>query len=381
MLNRIVFLSVLTAIGSISATLCAPALPFIADHFSAQFSTVQFTISLFLLGNAFGQFLSGPLSDQIGQRIILLGGLFLYILASLGCALANQVEVLLFARFLQGAGAAVGPVLSRAIAATSFPPEKAAQVQSYGTMGIGVAGILSVLCSGALTRISWRGCFWLAAVLGILLFIWASALLKKGVAAQSFSLRQTFSQMGRIATNRRFFGSASSNCITYGLMYGYIALFPFLIAEMFHEKNPIQVATYTAYMIAFYMFGAYLASRLILKWGQDRMIFMGIGLQLISGLLLYFTPLFFLAVTVFNISIGIIIPLTFSSALAPFVNEGAGTASSALGLSYRFLGSILSSLVCFIGGGFLGLSIFFLSVLSLILFQSGIKSLQRSVLT
>jgi len=65
MVNRVVFLSIIAALGVISASLCAPALPFIADHFSAQFSYIQFTISLFLVGNALGQFLSGPLSDQV----------------------------------------------------------------------------------------------------------------------------------------------------------------------------------------------------------------------------------------------------------------------------------------------------------------------------
>ena len=128
MWNRVVFLSVLASIGVISATLCAPALPFIADRFSADLSYVQFTISLFLVGNAFGQFLSGPLSDRIGQRTTLLGGLSLYIVASSACALSNQMSFLLIARFFQGMGSAAGPVFSRAIATSSFPPKRSAQV-------------------------------------------------------------------------------------------------------------------------------------------------------------------------------------------------------------------------------------------------------------
>lgn len=102
MLNLKFFLSIVAALGVISASLCAPALPYIADHFSADFSIIQFTISLFLIGNACGQFLSGPLSDQIGQRSVLLGGLFLYILSSCSCAIADEMSVLLTARFFQG---------------------------------------------------------------------------------------------------------------------------------------------------------------------------------------------------------------------------------------------------------------------------------------
>src|ERR1700722_6393764 len=109
MLNRVIFLSIVAAIGVISASLCAPALPFIADHFSTHFSYIQFTISLFLIGNAFGQFMSGPLSDQLGQRTVLLGGLVLYVIASCGCASADQMNILLVSRFFQGMGSSVGP--------------------------------------------------------------------------------------------------------------------------------------------------------------------------------------------------------------------------------------------------------------------------------
>ncbi len=377
MLNRIVFLSIVAALGVISASLCAPALPFIADHFSAHFSYIQFTISLFLIGNAFGQFMSGPLSDQLGQRTVLLGGLFLYVLASCSCALAEQMSLLLAARFFQGMGSAVGPVLSRAIAASSFPPDKSAQVQAYGAMGVGIASMLAILCSGQLTLVSWRGNFWLAACLGILLLAWTWMVLKKPSTpfVPSFSLRQILPQMKQVFKHPRFLGSAFCHSMTYGLMYGYITLFPFLLMELFHEKNPTQVSIYSAYMIGCYMFGAFLASRLVLRWGQNRLIAMGISIQLVSGIWLtfaYSSPFLFGALFVFNFSIGIILPLTSASALAPFTGRAVGTASSSLGLSYRFIGSLLSILICqfpLVGGRNLGLAIFLLSAGSLLAFK------------
>ncbi len=363
----------MAAIGVISASLCAPALPFIADHFNAHFSSVQFTISLFLVGNAFGQFLSGPLSDQIGQRLVLLGGLLLYIIASCGCALADQMALLLTARFFQGMGSAVGPVLARAIATNQFSPEKSAQVQSYGAMGVGVASILAILSSGQITLVSWRGNFWLATALGGLLFFWAMATLKKApLAPQPASLKQLFAQMKQVFIHPHFLGSAICHSITYGLMYGYIALFPFLLIEIFHEKNPSQVGLYSALMIAFYMLGAFFASRFVFRWTQNRLIAIGLLLQLISGAWLAFTSSPLTALCMFNISIGIILPLTSATALAPFKGYAVGSASSTLGLTYRLIGSGLSMLICrfpIAGGKNLGLAILLFSAGSFAFFR------------
>jgi DHA1 family bicyclomycin/chloramphenicol resistance-like MFS transporter len=378
MLNLQLFLSIVAALGVISASLCAPALPYIADYFSADFSSIQFTISLFLVGNACGQFLSGPLSDQIGQRTVLLGGLFLYILSSCSCAIADQMGVLLAARFFQGMGSAVGPVLARAIAASYFPSHKSVQVQSYGAIGIGIASILAILTSGELTLVSWRSNFWLAACLGIILFLWAAMTLKKpsDPMAQSISFKKIFPQIKIVMRNPSFLGAAFCHSMTYGLMYGYIALFPFMLIEFFHEKNPIQVSIYSSYMIGVYMLGAFFASRLSLKWKPRQLIERAIVLQLIAGACLLFAPTasFFLAgLFLFNFSIGIILPLTIASALAPFVGQAVvGTASSSLGFLYRLIGSLLSTLICQFPlheGKNLGLAMILLSAISLFAFK------------
>lgn len=373
--NRIIFLSVLSAIGVISASLCAPALPFIANHFQAQFFHIQFTISLFLMGNAFGQFLSGPLSDKFGQKTILLGGLCLYILASVSCAAANQMTLLLAARFFQGMGSSVGPVLSRAITINSYSADKAAQVQSYGAIGMGVASILAIFSSGHLTLVSWRGNFWLASGLGSLLLVWSFYTLKtlSLPTVSTLSLKNSFFRILPLFKNRSFLFPTTCHSLTYGLMYGYIGVFSFLLIEMFHETKPTQVGTYSAYMIACYMLGAFIASRLLKRFASHRLVIFGITLQLIAGIFLTLAPSpFFVlgALALFNMSIGIILPLTSANALTPFAQQSAGAASSALGLSYRFIGAMLSTTICLFPinyGHNLGFAIFFLSLGSLIL--------------
>lgn len=365
----------MASIGVISASLCAPALPFIADHFALKFSYIQFTISLFLIGNAFGQFLSGPLSDQVGQRTVLLGGLILYTLASCGCALSEEMSILLGGRFFQGMGSAVGPVLARAIASSSFPLDRSAQVQSYGAMGVGFVSMFAILGSGQITLVSWRGNFWLAAGLGVLLLSWALAALKKSPThlLKKISWKPIILSMKEVGKHPHFLKNALCHSLTYGLMYGYIGLFPFMLMALFHEKNPAQVGLYSAYMIAFYMLGAFVAAKLVPRWSTNRMIYAGLLLQLVSGALLAVSgssPLFLGALFLFNISIGMILPLTAAGALAPFAKQSVGTASSSLGLSYRLIGALLSMLVCQLPlaeGRSLGLAILLLSLGSILL--------------
>ena len=376
MWNKILFLSVVASIGVMSAMFCGPALPLIADYFQTDFSYIQYTITLFLVGNAVGQLLSGSLSDQIGQRRVMFGGLFLYLLASCGCALADRLEFLVAARFFQGVGSAVGPVLARAIAASNTLPERSAQIQSYGAMGIGVASIVATLSSGQLSLISWRWNFWLAAGLGLLLLGWTYfALREPAPAERSVSIKQFFMQMRAVFSHRQFLGNASCHAMTYGLMYGYMALFPFLFIEIFHDNSPAQVALYSVYMIAFYMLGSLLAARLVSRWKVNYLIESAIALQLIAGMILCLAPpapLFFTALFLFNICVGVLFPLTSAGALASFATTAVGAASSALGVSYRCVGSLLSALICqfpLAGGRSLGIAMCALSLLSIYFFK------------
>ena len=376
MWNKIFFLSVVASIGVMSATLCAPALPLIANYFATDFSYVQFTISLFLIGNAFGQLVSGSLSDQIGQRRVMFGGLLLYLAGSAACASADHLELLFAARFFQGMGSAVGPVLARAIAASSFPAERSAQVQSYGAMAIGIAGMAAALCSGYLSLLSWRGNFWMAAGLGILLFLWSRTALKESVVLPpTVSLKKFFTQMRQILPHPRFLGNTLYHSMTHGLMYGYMSLFPFLLIELFQESSPAQVGIYSVYMIAFYMVGTLLAARLVTRLGIDVCISAAICLQLIAGAMLLVAPpfwFFLTALSLFNVSVGVIFPLTSAAALAPFASHSAGAASSVLGLCYRTSGSLLSALICqfpLAGGRSLGVAMVLLSAGSLGVFH------------
>jgi DHA1 family bicyclomycin/chloramphenicol resistance-like MFS transporter len=117
----IVLLAALVAFGPLSIDMYLPSLPLIASDLGAPESQIQLTLSVFLAGLCAGMLLYGPLSDRFGRRKLLLGGIALYMVASIGCILAAKAEQLVFWRVLQALGGAGASVLARTIVRDLFP--------------------------------------------------------------------------------------------------------------------------------------------------------------------------------------------------------------------------------------------------------------------
>lgn len=280
--------------------------------------------------------------------------------------MADRMGLLLLGRFFQGMGTAAGPVLARAIAASHFPMRQSAAVMSYGAFSVGVTSMLAMIFSGQLTMVSWRGNFILAAVLGSLLIIWAVPSFKS-LNSKEGSWKAIFSFLKGALHSPPFLVNTLIHSVTYGLMYGYIALFPFMVKELYHKNDPQLVGILSSCMIAVYLVATFTSAKLVSKVGIDLLVKGAVALQLISGLLLVLSEgsvLVLTALTLFNLSLGVILPMTSAAALAPFSKEAAGTASSALGLTYRLLGSLLTSAICLFPMG-LGTYIALFSLLSL----------------
>src|SRR3546814_19644451 len=82
----------MVALGPIASGLDLPALPSIGATFATDNGTVQLTLSVFLADFAVSQLVYGPLTDRFGRRPVILAGVALYLLASIGCALAPSIE-------------------------------------------------------------------------------------------------------------------------------------------------------------------------------------------------------------------------------------------------------------------------------------------------
>ena len=154
-------LVLLSGLSALSMNLYLPSLPFMATYFHTDYKTMQLSIALYLLVNAALQILIGPLADKAGRRPVLLWGLALFLLATLGCIYAPTIEVFLAFRMGQ-AVIVVGIVLSRAAVRDMYSQDKAASMLGYVTMGMAVVPMLGPAVGGLLEEaFGWKANFWL----------------------------------------------------------------------------------------------------------------------------------------------------------------------------------------------------------------------------
>src|SRR3954470_8024406 len=146
----LLMLVVMTGVAPISLYMLVPALPVLAETFSSDISIAQMTVSLYMVGIACSQLIMGPLSDKFGRRPVLLAGLTLMVVASVGCSFAQTLPQLIAARFLQALGGASGMVVSRAMIRDLYSRERVGAMISLVIAVMMVAQMLSALAGGLL---------------------------------------------------------------------------------------------------------------------------------------------------------------------------------------------------------------------------------------
>jgi len=164
-------LALLLGLQPVTTDLYLPALPRLTAELGATMAAAQLTMSLVLLAFGIGQLLMGPLSDRFGRRPVLLGGLALHTLASLGAMAAPHIEALIAFRALQGVGLAASVVCARAMVRDLYEPQQGAHVMAWALSGLGVLALSSPLIGGWLAASSgWRAPLGAVAAIAALTF-------------------------------------------------------------------------------------------------------------------------------------------------------------------------------------------------------------------
>ena len=227
----------LTAFASLSIDMYLPSLPTIERDLGTTPNKVQLTLAAFFAGLAIAQLVYGPMADRFGRRRPLIFGLVLYVLGSLGCALAPSIEALIGFRFVQAVGGAAGIVIARAVVRDLRSGAAAARLFSLLMLVMGAAPILAPLVGSWLLLLgTWRLTFGVLVALGLAsLAVVPRALPETSKQRMArLSLAAIGAQLRELAKDRQFVAYAFAGGFSQAGMFSYIAGSPFVLIGIFH---------------------------------------------------------------------------------------------------------------------------------------------------
>ncbi|EOD68723.1 multidrug effflux MFS transporter [Amycolatopsis vancoresmycina] len=357
-LKFVLVLGGLTAFGPLSIDMYLPALPRMAADLHAADSTVQLTLSAFIVGLALGQLVLGPLSDALGRRRPLLAGLALYVVGSVLCAVSPDAWLLVAARFVQSLGAAAGIVIARATVRDLFSGTAMTKFFSTLMLVSGLAPILAPLIGGQLlTWTSWRGVFVVLTAFGALLLAVVVFFLPEPSAVRApLRLGQVMRTYGRLALDRSFAGYALASGLLFASMFAYISGSSFALQGVYGLSPQAYSVVFGVNGVGIVLAGQ-LNGRLVGRIRERALLLSGLLLGVTGGVLVLASaylraPLALLLVSLFLLvsSIGLVMPNASSLALASHARS-AGAASALLGVLQFVVGAVATPLVGLGGPG------------------------------
>lgn len=331
-------LVLLTACGTLGMHVIIPSLPSTARAMEISISTVQLTITLYLIGLAIGQLAYGPLSDRFGRRPVLLVGMTIFTFASIVTALAPDPAVLIGARILQSLGGCSGLVLGRAAVRDGASPDKAAGQLALLTLTMSAVPAIAPAIGGFITAfIHWRASYVLLAVIGAATLIWTVLVLPETNHARSRgpAFRVLWSGYARLLRSRTFLGFAVGGALSTTSFYGFMAAAPFIFEDHLHQRTQ-DVGLYYLILMAGVACGSLLANRLSRRFSlragatiANAFTVLGATAFAAANLLDIVTvPVVVASVTVFMVGAGMTSPF----ALAGSISADARAIGAASGL-------------------------------------------------
>src|SRR5215468_10901862 len=319
-------LALLTAVGPLSVDMYLPSLPDIGRELAARPAQVQLTISFYLVGFALGQIVYGPISDRHGRKPVLLAALALFSAASLACAFASSIEVLVVARFLQAFGGSGAVVLARAIVRDLYSEARAGREFSLMGAIMAVAPTIAPLIGGVLqAAFGWRAIFVALFALGSVGAAVVGCLLPetlKSRAPEPLSLRSTMRVYRTFMKNSAFLAHLGIVTCSFMGLFAWISGASFVLQDLYGLSAP-EFGVAFALGSAGYMLGTVVAA---------------VMLGLTSAVSLVLPAALYLA------GLGLAMPQGFAGALTPF-QDRAGAASSLVGFVQQTSAAALGAVV------------------------------------
>jgi DHA1 family bicyclomycin/chloramphenicol resistance-like MFS transporter len=354
-LRTLMTLGLLSGLTPFAIDMYLPSLPAIAGDLDASIELAQLSVTVYVGVFALAQLALGPASDVLGRRSTIGGGLALFCLGALLCAMADQIGHLLWGRAVQGLGGAAVAVTVPALVRDLFERDQYARAMSMVMLTTALAPLLApTIGGGIVTYLTWPWVFVALLALGVA----ASALFFRLIPETLAPAHRHPPELGRVMRNylhlvnhRVGLGYLLTGAFSFGGMMTYIVTSPFVYIEL-HDVAVSWFGVFFGANVALAMVVTTLNARLVVRLGAERLLRIGLGVQVISALLLFglgvwgVPPLWAIVVaTLMYLGMaGVVLGNSMAGYMAYFAKM-AGTASAFSGAARFGLGAVMGSLV------------------------------------
>jgi len=356
-----IVLGLISAVGPFAIDMYLPALPSIGSDLSASSGAVQMTLLAFFLAVSAGQVLVGPLSDMIGRKAPLYGGLGLFAAGGIGAALSPTIEWLIFFRFVQGFGACAGMVVPRAIVRDLHTGPEATRLMSLLMLVFSVSPLLAPLTGSIIIgHLGWRAIFWVvtgAAVAGIVLLALFQAETRPPEERIGSGIRTAITSYWYLLRDGRFLALTFIGGFGISSFFVYLSVSSFVFIDHF-GLSPFQYSLAFSFNAISFFAMAQLTGMLTERYGLERVVRVAV-----AGYLVFMALLF--ALTLVGIDsvevlmgllfigygfLGLVLPTTSVLALDDH-GPIAGAASALMGTLQFVAGVLAMALVGYFSNG------------------------------
>ena len=335
----------LTALGEVSTQLIIPGLGAIEHALQAPQGSALMALSAFVAAFGLGQLLFGPLSDRIGRRPVLIGGLALYVVATLAMLLVTDIQQFIAARVWQGLGACAALVLARTVVRDVWKAE-AGPALALTMIGMLYAIVVAPIAGGLLIKLlGWRAPIALALVIGSLVLLLALLFFRESnhhLDPRAAHWRTLGGQYLDLLKGRQYRAYAVALACTYGAMFAVIAGSSAVFINLLGFSS-LEYGLNFGLIVSMLIVGSTYTRRNIQRLGPQRIVAMGVTMVAVGGVAaLAIYGVFGLSVVGLDIPIalvtlggGLVLPGSVTGAVIPNAHR-AGLAAGLMGFAQMF---------------------------------------------
>ncbi|MCC8119654.1 MAG: multidrug effflux MFS transporter [Bacteroidales bacterium] len=346
----ITFVVLISALGSFVNDMFTPALPAMCRFFHCTVSTAQLGLTTGMIGLAIGQLFLGPISDHIGRKPVLIGGVSFFVIASVVSVFSPTISFFVWCRLFQGIGASAGYFLGRTMPADLYSGQQLAKIMALIGAINGLAPASAPVFGGITAdHFGWKGIFVFLAIFAVVILLLSPFVKETLPKARrtTTSFLKTFDGYKNLLVNKAFMIHVTYKGLSLGLLFAYLSAAPFIL-QTHYGFSQTSYGLIIGFNALFLMVASMLAPKFRpfkkAAWLGAILITVGVGAQACALWLVKSIWLFEIFMILILFGLGFVFTVTNTLSM----NEGrnqAGEASSILGIAGYIFGAIVSPLV------------------------------------